>query len=494
MSTLTIFMPVYDKEQPVREVLQAFANQTHGDFQLVIGDFSNRLTADELTLCPQATLAELALDTRSKTFNRVIENFPGRFFMPIPPYIIPELTFVEKIIQAFANPQIAMVYADYFLVEDNKSNIVKLYDWEGQIEERFDFGFVKAYDLERMKEIKNYDESLEVMEEYDLWLKLTDCYQIGHIVSPVYRALKAQSTAVDDDISKKLFSPGGKGLGQFSYLFYPEKMEEEVKAIFVKKLKRINAYIDHPTVEVKYPAKPYAYLASVVIPIFNRVKYIKNAVEKVLSGTWQDFEVIIVDNGSTDGTQDEVRRIADPRVRLIQNNGRCIADALNCGIRQAKGKYICQLDSDDEYTPETLKAMIDQMENNPKCGLAISYDELMVVKETPLPELGIIKHLGDDRNNIIRVDGAGALRVFSKVVLEEFGLYDEINFGNFGEDYDMVLKVGEKYDVDRVHQVLYRYRRHSDNTDVTRDPIMKVRNKLKSRLNALQRRQQMNLN
>jgi hypothetical protein len=74
----------------------------------------------------------------------------------------------------------------------------------------------------------------------------------------------------------------------------------------------------------------------------------------------------------------------------------------------------------------------------------------------------------------------------------EFGGFDEKDLGGYGEDYDLVLKCGEKYEVGRVHEVCYRYRRHADNTDVTRDPEMKICNKTLARLNALKRRKRMN--
>ena len=136
--------------------------------------------------------------------------------------------------------------------------------------------------------------------------------------------------------------------------------------------------------------------------------------------------------------------------------------------------------------------MVAAFDANPNCGLAISYYALMEEDGTPVSGIDPVKHAGYTRNQILRRDGAGALRVFPKIVLEEMGYYDEANYGNFGEDYDMVLKVGEKYDVDRVHEVLYFYRRHPDNTDVTRDPIMKVRNKNNARLAALARRKAIN--
>src|SRR5690606_37388184 len=126
---------------------------------------------------------------------------------------------------------------------------------------------------------------------------------------------------------------------------------------------------------VPYPDKPYDVLATVIIPVLNLAKYIGNALDRVLDGTFQDFEVVVIDNGSTDGTQAIVEEYSkkDPRIRLIHGKGGSIASALNEGIRAARGKYICQLDSDDEYTPDTLEMMVGHIESHPKCGLAISY-------------------------------------------------------------------------------------------------------------------------
>jgi hypothetical protein len=132
--------------------------------------------------------------------------------------------------------------------------------------------------------------------------------------------------------------------------------------------------------------------------------------------------------------------------------------------------------------------MIGHLESHPRCGLAISYYRLMDEQGKVIEDIAPITHSGYTRNQILRRDGAGALRVWPKIVLEEFGLYDEEHYGNFGEDYDMVLKTGEWYDVDRVHAVLYHYRRHSDNTDVTRDPEMKYKNKNRARQEAMRRR------
>lgn len=386
----------------------------------------------------------------------------------------------------------AGAYSSYDEINaEGKSEHVQLYPHEGCPHERFDFGFVKVYRTSAIKEVGGVRGDLVHAAEYDLDLKLNDKYSLDLIDKPLYVTHTAQDA---DAKPSALHSPGKGKLGGFSYIFYPEDLEKEVTGVFEDMLRRRGAWIDHETVPVQYPAEGYETLATVIIPVLNRAKYIGNAIDRVLEGTFQDFEVVVIDNGSTDGTQQIVEDYSkkDPRVRLLHGKGGSIASALNEGIKAAKGKYICQLDSDDEYTPNTLEKMVGHMESHPKCGLAISYYELMDENRGKVEGIDPVTHLGYTRNQILRRDGGGALRVFPKAVLEEMGYYDEEHFGNFGEDYDMVLKTGEKYDVDRVHEVLYRYRRHSDNTDVTRDPLMKVQNKNNARLNALARRKKIN--
>lgn len=385
----------------------------------------------------------------------------------------------------------AVAYSDYREDRDGAVSEVKLHDHEGCPHERFEFGPVIAYRLADVAKVGGIRKDLNYAWEYDLHLKLMELAEFAHITQFTYTRFVP---VVVDDKGKKVFSPGMGPLGGFSYVFYPADVEKEVTSVFEEALKRRGAWIDHPAVPVNHGNRDFPLLASIVIPILNRVKYIGNAIEKVQHGTFQNFEMVIVDNGSTDGTIEAVQKIAaaDPRIRLLHGKGGSIASALNEGIKAARGKYICQLDSDDEYAPDCLEQMIGHLESHPNCGLAISYYRLMDENGVIIDDVAPITHSGYSRNQILRRDGGGAVRIFPKAVLEEFGYYDEVHYGNFGEDYDMVLKTGEKYDVDRVHKVLYHYRRHSDNTDVTRDPAMKYKNKNRARQEALRRRKEIN--
>jgi len=268
------------------------------------------------------------------------------------------------------------------------------------------------------------------------------------------------------------------------------KLEQQTRDVFFNMLKRLGAYLEEPTGPRPGTSPAVSPMVSVIIPVFNRESFIGQAIASVLSGNYDDFEIIVIDNGSSDGTIERVESYArqDRRVHLVKNRKNVIAYSLNLGIKAARGKYIAQLDSDDQYTRETLTEMVDYLENHPHCGLAISYYELMDEKGQILQQAGVIKHLDYSRNNILRKDGAGAVRVWRRSVLLEFGGFDENEFGNYGEDYDMILKVSEKYEIGRVHQVLYRYRRHRGNTDQVRNYYYKLRTKTLARMYAIERR------
>ena len=482
-----------------------FAAQSHpATVEVVASDAAVRAEVEKALAGGKVTFINEAPGGFAKLLNGVVKRHENCAAVLLAERIELLEGFPKAVAAGFAaSDEAGCLFGSYLKARPDGSgdDYVRVYPLPRPQHERNELGFVQAYRGSLVKALGGAREELQFVPDYDLQLRIVERHVFRNIAEAQYRVLPtpaAADAAGDKPAENRLHAPGKGKYGGFSYLFYPEPMEKELNGAFEDYLRRMGAHLDsqrNPTVPVPYPTGvKYEVLASVVIPVFNREKYIGNAIDSVLGGTFTNFEVVVVDNGSTDNSAGVVAEISkkDARVRLIQQRGPSIASALNRGIREARGKYICQLDSDDVYVPTTLEKMIGHLESHPKCGLAISYYGLMDPDGVPLPELGLIMHTGYGRNVILRRDGAGALRVFPKVVLEEFGYYDEENFGNFGEDYDMVLKTGEKYDVDRVHEELYRYRRHPDNTDVTRDPGMKIRNKNQARLNAIARRQELN--
>ncbi|MGB9590871.1 MAG: glycosyltransferase family 2 protein, partial [Candidatus Hydrothermia bacterium] len=263
----------------------------------------------------------------------------------------------------------------------------------------------------------------------------------------------------------------------FAYLNYPPERDAELREVFCDMLRRRGAFLEDFEPERTFPSGKGEndLMASVLIPVRNREKFIGHAIESALAQDFRNYEVIVIDNASEDKTRDIVRGFRDPMLRLIENPMGSIALALNTGLAAARGKYILQLDSDDAYTKETIGTMVEFMEANPSCGLGISYYQITDENMNPIPN-GIVKHLEYDRNNILRCEGAGAVRCWRREVLLEIGGFDE-EFGMYGEDYDAILKVSERYEVGRVHEVLYYYRRHGGSQDVIQSRVDKLNSK-----------------
>ncbi|AKB76277.1 Glycosyltransferase [Methanosarcina lacustris Z-7289] len=118
-------------------------------------------------------------------------------------------------------------------------------------------------------------------------------------------------------------------------------------------------------------------LISVIIPLYNKEPHIKRAIDSILAQKIQDFEIVIVDDGSTDKSAEVVKSFTDPRIRLIQQENAGVSAARNRGIKEAKADLIAFLDADDEWTPSFLETVLRLREKYPEAGAyATSYSIL----------------------------------------------------------------------------------------------------------------------
>ncbi len=133
---------------------------------------------------------------------------------------------------------------------------------------------------------------------------------------------------------------------------------------------------------------------SIIIPVYNGEKCIKRSIESVLKQTRNDYEIIIVDDGSTDDTVKIVKEIEDKRIKLIESFHKGVSCARNEGIRQSRGEYICFLDADDEYESIHLETIDRIINKYPEVGLysTISLTRLFGGK-TIDPNKGIKKNI-----------------------------------------------------------------------------------------------------
>lgn len=110
-------------------------------------------------------------------------------------------------------------------------------------------------------------------------------------------------------------------------------------------------------------------MISILIPLYNKAASIARALDTVLAQTYQNFEIVVVDDGSTDDGAAIVEQYTDPRIRLIGQSNAGVSAARNKGIAEAKGEYVAFLDADDEWLPEYLEVQHQLTEKYPQCDV-----------------------------------------------------------------------------------------------------------------------------
>lgn len=110
-------------------------------------------------------------------------------------------------------------------------------------------------------------------------------------------------------------------------------------------------------------------MISVVIPLYNKERQIGSTLRTVLGQTYKDFEIVVVDDGSTDGSAAEVAEFSDPRIRLIHQQNAGVSAARNHGIEEARGEFVALLDADDEWLPDYLASQMELVGKYPQCDV-----------------------------------------------------------------------------------------------------------------------------
>ena len=202
---------------------------------------------------------------------------------------------------------------------------------------------------------------------------------------------------------------------------------------------------------------------SVVIPTYNSARFIGRAVESVLAQTFMDFELVVVDDGSTDETQGIIAGFDDPRLRYVYQENQERSAARNAGIRLSEGSYIAFLDADDLWLSRKLAEQVHLLDESPQLGLLYSGAYLM--------ECGRItgiwkpKHRGDVLRLLIYWDNiitSTSSVVVRRECLDQVGHFDE-NISSV-EDWDMWLRIAVHYSFDYIPEPLIIYRMHENNT------------------------------
>jgi glycosyltransferase involved in cell wall biosynthesis len=411
------------------------------------------------------------------------------------------------LLAAERNPKAGLIYADYEITSGGTVREIHLLKHhQGRVRDNQDYGRVFFMSRSVLKKIKGADPGLKFNTLYDLRLRMAEKSDLKHLSSRYAGSLYKVHAE-------------GKGHNVFDYLMAGKESQIEAELVLSEHLKRIGAFLKPGSFYHRRPKpkQPSSLKASVIIPVNNRAEFIGTAIESVLNQTVPDIEVIVaVNGGQDDPTINAVKSYMvgglkyqpnRPEVRLIVMDINNIGLCLNTAAQAARGEIYVQLDSDDRLKPHAVEKIREVFASDTRIGIVIGSYEVWKLHDATgtidrVDNIPVVTHdewtENNGRNNLLRINGAGAPRSIPITIIKDsgyFGINDEPFARNYGEDYEMVLKISEKYRVGRVWEPIYDVVRHKGGTDHSIDQVTIDRNdeaKDYMRLQAITRRVKMN--
>ena len=468
---INCFLPFPGKEQ-VSETIEELRSTglVHKIYFLSVSDIEDVYSGCEVLVVPSfsGSLAVHSLVAKCNTPYTLIYNKHtplklGQFAL-------------ERMIRIATDTNAGLVYSDHYQLHGNERKSCPVIDYQqGSLRDDFNFGSIVLYKSSALKDAAfRMNETYQFAGFYDLRLKISQKENLLHINEFLYTEIEH-----DNWLS---------GEKQFDYVDPKNRLVQvEMEQACTSHLKDIGGYLEPKFKDVSFGQTAFEYEASVIIPVRNRIRTIEDAICSVLNQqTDFKFNLIIVDNHSTDGTSEVIDRYASDNrlIHLIPNRddlgiGGCWNEAVH---HPACGKFAVQLDSDDVYSDEhSLQKMVYAFYEQ-KCAMVVGTYRMTNFELETIPP-GIIDHKEwtpeNGRNNALRINGLGAPRAFYTPVLREI----KVPNTSYGEDYALGLNFSRNYQIGRIYDVLYLCRRWEDNSDASLDIVkMNAHNTYKDRI------------
>ncbi|MFZ5942425.1 MAG: glycosyltransferase family 2 protein [Bacteroidota bacterium] len=366
---------------------------------------------------------------------------------------------LERMLSVGDSTGAGLLYSNYYTIQDDERKPHPVIDYqEGSLRDDFNFGPVLFYRSSALRgAIAGFEADYEHAGLYQLRLAVARRYELFRIQEYLYSA-----QAVDTRAS---------GAKIFDYVDPKNaSIQLEMEKVLTAHLKVTGAYLPPVFTEVEFNDSGFPVEASVIIPVLNRKRTIADAIESVFrQKTTFSYNLIIVDNHSTDGTSGIIASYAARHSNLVhiipERTDLGIGGCWNLAVSHPEaGRFSVQLDSDDLYRDETtLQTMVDTFYSE-RCAMVIGSYQMTNFDLQEIPP-GIIDHKEwteeNGRNNALRINGLGAPRAFYTPLLRENRLPNV----NYGEDYGIGLAMSRKYRIGRIYKPVYLCRRWEDNSD-----------------------------
>ena len=407
------------------------------------------------------TIETVALDGLLQSTARIREVAAGAdgdfLLLTVKGGVCTDEAMLDAMCRAMPSEEV-MAYSHYRKKSDGQLSDAPTIECQpGSLRNDFDFGALLLFRVAALKSYLDMElEECEFAGLYQLRLAMERIGELFHFCEYVY--------TVDEDDNRR------SGEKQFDYVNPAQRnVQIEMEKVCTHHLKEIGGWLpackyDH----IDLSAGDFPVEASVIIPVLNRESTIGDAIASVLSQKTEfKFNVLVVDNHSTDGTGRVIDSFGDERVVHIipQRHDLGIGGCWDEAVNDSRcGRFAVQLDSDDIYSgDDTLQCIVDGFYEQ-QCAMLIGTYRICDFELNTLPP-GVIDHREwseeNGRNNALRINGLGAPRAFFTPVIREVGFPNV----SYGEDYSVGLQISRRYKIGRIYDVLYLCRRWSGNSD-----------------------------
>ena len=451
---VTVFLP-FSGSDFTKETINDFINSklVKKIFLLSQTDVADKFNNAEVLRVESLFSSSTIKLMESKSVTRYILFLTQDSLIRLGQFSLERLTAVAELTDS------GILYSDYYDIKNNMTSPHPVIDYQfGSVRDDFSFGPILFFDSNAFANAsKGIDESLKYAGLYALRLAISRHYLVTRIPEFLYSSIETDERRSGEKL--------------FDYVNPKNRdVQVEMEKAATEHLKKVNVYLQPKFEEIDPGGGEFATEASVIIPVKNRAKTIGDAVQSVLKQkTNFSFNLIVVDNHSTDGTSSILHEFGAKDKRVIhivpERTDLGIGGCWNEGVHhQSCGRFSVQLDSDDIYKDESTLQKIVGVFRKEKCAVVIGSYQLTDFDLNEIPP-GLIDHRewtpDNGRNNALRINGLGAPRAYYTPLLREV----KIPNVSYGEDYAVVLAMSRDYQIGRIYESVYVCRRWEGNSD-----------------------------
>ena len=462
---VSIYIPAYNAIDTISTAITSALNQTYKDFEIVIcNDGSKDGTGEYLEKNydnnPKITIIHQENGGIGSASNTCIENCKGMFILQLDSddQLLPNA--IEELLKSIKDrPKVSCVYGRHNKFDRETNEISEAWHYPKFTRTRMLFGMIvhhpRMFRKRDWSKVGGFSETLENAVDYDFFQKLSEVGEIIHIDKILYNyTIHSKSTSV----SKQKIQTRNTLNVMNSALDRMNLPQWNAAKNYSFSGERAVEFLQVSEKSLEYDEQLFV---SVVVITKDRAKLLYDCIRSILNQTYENFELLIIDDGSTDNTEEVVRSFKDLRIRYVKKKSSGIPKSRNIGVNEAKGEYIVIMDDDDLMMPNRIREQIDCLTEGSSGSYGGWIDQNSDLEHEYFPG-------GEHGYSQILFGGKIMLHPASMIkrdVLLQYP-YDE-NY-NFGTDYVMNLEVaraGHRLDHTQSYILLRRF--HGGNVTVT---------------------------